>query len=88
MHVYMMLVPGQVRDVHRVKLDQSSLHLIGSVYSHVVYSPLRNVLGEDMTCQRMGGELGEDILEEDMLGSKGIQSALGRKGREQFPRAT
>lgn len=50
--------------------------------------PLRNVLGEDMTCQRMGGELGEDILEENMLGSKGIHSSLGRKGREQFPRAT
>lgn len=73
--------------MHCVKLDQSSLHLTGAVYFHVVHSPLRNALGEDMTCQRMGGELGEYILEEDMSRSKGIQSALGRKGREQFPRA-
>lgn len=73
--------------MHCVKLDQSSLHLTGSVYFHVVYAPLRNVLGEDMTCQRTGGELGEDILKQDMSRSKGIKSALGRKGREQFLRA-
>lgn len=73
--------------MHCVKLDPSSLHLTGSVYFHVVYVPLRNVLGEDMACQKMGGELGEYILEEDMSRSKGIQSALGKKGREQVPRA-
>lgn len=67
------------------KVGQTSSDWV-SLFSYDMLT-LRNVLGQDMTCLQIGGELVEASPREGYVKGERIQSVLGRKEREQLPRA-